>query len=797
MPACLQTRAFSFPAALRRQPAPPHLSASATGHSSGRQVWWVLFSGWRDSMNYLSVCSGIEAATVAWHPLGWRPIAFSEIEKFPSAVLAHHYPNVTNLGDMTKYHEWPDIKPNLIVGGTPCQAFSVAGLRQGLSDPRGNLTLTFLGLVDRYRPEWVVWENVPGVLSDRTNAFGQFLAGLGQLGYGWAYRMLDAQYFNVAQRRRRMFVVANLGDWTRAAAVLFEPESVLGNPPPGREARKGIAPCLASRTQGGGGLGTYFDIGWGCIPINMQAAAKNGAKSPNMMGVWNPGDPAPTVNASDRHAVAHWPAEVAPPASAKSRVLRISTRLAGRGCLFPHLARALTAKSQRNDSETETLLPVRQGGFFDDAKCGAGDVTHALKAEGADASEDGTGRGNPIVAVPQPIAFSSKDHGADAALGISPTLRAGGHTGSHANASAPTAFAIGLQDDTTPKISDERIGALHADAGGEGACVAYSIQERAVSENIQNGPSGKGCQEGVACTLEARHHVQAVAAKMAVRRLTPTECERLQGFTTMIDRVVFDLCLDRQNNSVRVEIKCLRSPSSALRAEGNASSENASSAETTLWNDLESHASAAHAHVRLLHEPRLHAIHSAGRLMWPVNGVEKFAMSLRPTPLEDFAAALVAVQQEADLLAGRGKAASPQNMTSFILPANGNWFASVFGQENEESASVAASSLREAIMFIISSLGQKTNTSRLIQPTWLCSALSVIASCIPSETPITNSVKLIVDVERDYTNIPWRKSPTAPDGPRYKALGNSMAVPCMAWIGKRIAMVAASPEVEF
>jgi DNA (cytosine-5)-methyltransferase 1 len=194
-------------------------------------------------VKYLSVCSGIEAATVAWHELGWTPVAFSEIEKFPSQVLAHHYPNVPNLCDMTKFKEWKLNEPiDLLVGGTPCQAFSVAGLRKGLADPRGNLTLTFLAMVEHFRPKWVVWENVPGVMSDKTGAFGAFLGGLGELGYGWAYRVLDAQYFGVAQRRRRVFVVGHSGgQWQRAASVLFEPESLRWDTAPSREAGKGVA----------------------------------------------------------------------------------------------------------------------------------------------------------------------------------------------------------------------------------------------------------------------------------------------------------------------------------------------------------------------------------------------------------------------------------------------------------------------------------------------------------------------------------------------------------------------------
>ena len=213
-------------------------------------------------MKYLSVCSGIEAATVAWHHMGWQPVAFSEIEAFPSAVLAHHYPNVPNVGDMTKFQEWTNEPIDLLVGGTPCQSFSVAGLRKGLADPRGNLMLTFLAIAERQRPKWVVWENVPGVLSSGGGRdFGTFLSALGELGYGWAYRVLDAQWFGVAQRRRRVFVVGCLGDQRSAAAVLFERESVCRNPAPSREKGKEVAQCLTT------GTGKRFDPETETLPV--------------------------------------------------------------------------------------------------------------------------------------------------------------------------------------------------------------------------------------------------------------------------------------------------------------------------------------------------------------------------------------------------------------------------------------------------------------------------------------------------------------------------------------------------
>ncbi|MFY8184133.1 MAG: DNA cytosine methyltransferase [Polynucleobacter sp.] len=199
-------------------------------------------------MNYLSVCSGIEAATVAWHPLGWNPVGFGEIEKFPSQVLAHHYPEVPNFGDMTKFKEWQiESDVNVLVGGTPCQSFSVAGLRKGLDDPRGNLMLTYLAIAAKHRPKWLVWENVPGVLSSNGgHDFASLLRGMGELGYGFAYRVLDAQYFGVAQRRRRVFVVGYLGNWQRAAAVLFERHSLCGYPAPSREKGKSVAPSVTT-----------------------------------------------------------------------------------------------------------------------------------------------------------------------------------------------------------------------------------------------------------------------------------------------------------------------------------------------------------------------------------------------------------------------------------------------------------------------------------------------------------------------------------------------------------------------
>ena len=245
-------------------------------------------------MKYISICSGIEAASTAWHGLGWTPLAFSEIEPFPSAVLAHRYPDVPNLGDMSKYREWPEellAECDLLVGGTPCQAFSVAGLRKSLDDERGNLSLIYVHLfhhINEIRrkhgrsPAIALWENVPGVLSTKDNAFGCFISGLlgvddtietqdgkwpkaGFLGSETVrvgYRVLDAQYFAVAQRRRRVFLVAmpselveRFGEGACPSQILSLPESVLGSPAPRGAGRQETArspeDCIDRRIAGG------------------------------------------------------------------------------------------------------------------------------------------------------------------------------------------------------------------------------------------------------------------------------------------------------------------------------------------------------------------------------------------------------------------------------------------------------------------------------------------------------------------------------------------------------------------
>lgn len=183
-------------------------------------------------MRYISVCSGIEAASVAWDPLGWKPVAFSEIEAFPCAVLKHRFPDTPNYGSITDYEKWP-LEPgsiDLLVGGTPCQSYSILGDRAGLDDPRGALALAFAGLAGRIRPRWIVWENVVGVLSSgRGRDFDAFKRSLAVFGYSCCWRILDSANFGSSQRRRRVFLVGHLGDWKRPATVLLEPGTMRGD----------------------------------------------------------------------------------------------------------------------------------------------------------------------------------------------------------------------------------------------------------------------------------------------------------------------------------------------------------------------------------------------------------------------------------------------------------------------------------------------------------------------------------------------------------------------------------------
>lgn len=424
-------------------------------------------------MRYLSVCSGIEAATVAWHPLGWKPVGFSEIEKFPAAVLAHHYPDVPNFGDMTKYEEWPDdLAPDVLVGGTPCQSFSVAGLRKGLDDPRGNLMLTFGAIAAKYRPEWLVWENVPGVLSSNGGRdFGTFLGMLAELGYGFAYRVLDAQYFGVAQRRRRVFVVANARDWRRAAAVLFERHSLSGHPAPRREAGEGTAPTLDVRAGRSGE--TTFHTSGGLIPSLANTLTARMHKGIN-------------TTCDEGQTLIPMAADVAPTIPSRSKSGGgLGTDFDCDGGLIPVAFDTTQITSPGNYSSPR-----------------AGDPCHPLTS-GGDAPA---------------IAFGGQMSVPQVDIDLSQTLQA-------KNPQAVAVALRGREGGATAEVGDDCAFTLRASGGGGDkphVMVGCDTYNGAVTGDVAatlGTQSGDGVSSG-----------PSVLFGWNVRRITPVEAERLQGF---------------------------------------------------------------------------------------------------------------------------------------------------------------------------------------------------------------------------------------------------------------------------
>lgn len=436
-------------------------------------------------VTYGSVCSGIEAATVAWAPLGWKAVWFAEIEAFPSAVLSHHYPTVPNLGDMMMLARMilqsliP--APDVIVGGTPCQAFSVAGMRLSLDDARGNLTLRFVELVDaidlvRRRagkpPVLVVWENVPGVLSTRDNAFGCFLGGLAgeddalvPAGPKWsnagcvygparaiAWRTLDAQYFGLAQRRRRVFVIASAREGFDPAQVLFEWDGLRRDSAPVRTSGK-AAPTIPSRSTGGGGLGTDFDCDGGLIP-----------------------DVAPTIRAGGNKTGGDRP--------------------------------------PGTDVDTCTsLIPVEPLAF----KAGAGAKAGGIGAADGIAPTLGAASGNQGAPA---VAFNARQDPIDYGDLSGPIDTCGFTTG--------VAYEYYSHDYANDRITsvEGASPAMTASPTGSGNLnIAYSTK----LHNTHSNQAGKVYEE-YTVGLDVNSPPPALLTPMQVRRLTPIECERLQGF---------------------------------------------------------------------------------------------------------------------------------------------------------------------------------------------------------------------------------------------------------------------------
>ena len=583
-------------------------------------------------MRFGSVCSGIEAASVAWHPLGWEAAWLSEIEPFPCAVLKHHYPDVPNYGDMTLL---PDRilsgeveAPDLFCGGTPCQAFSVAGLRNSLDDARGNLSLTFVGIanaidhvrsVRRDAPAVIFWENVPGVLNTKDNAFGCFLGALaGETepitapGDKWtnsgcvfgpqrtvAWRVLDAQYFGVAQRRRRVFVVASARDDLNPAEILFEFEGVRRDIAPSRQARQEVAGTIAARfgisrnnieecvsvvgaldTECGGNKMNHQTINSGhLLPVKsfyesslaqyreanvsgtikasggvagggsetflaQPAYAIQGSMIGRSDGAGPQGDGINvevcfTQNCVDRHAVAQ-PIAVYENHPSDSRVTELGDvsstvrarwgtgggnlpmvsqpiafepgkmKRLGYGDAEPGLAPSLRA--QAGDNQLAVAQPIAFHPTQDPITSTDG-TTHGLGC--------GSSGGQASIAVAQPIGVDMFNATFSGDVAVPLTHRSDG-TGTGPTVMTPVCLGgqhpnAGIGIDQTPTLTSAM--------GMGGGHVPITSADVAPTLTASNDPSRSPQSTEVTNQVAAIH-----AVSMAVRRLTPVECERLQGF---------------------------------------------------------------------------------------------------------------------------------------------------------------------------------------------------------------------------------------------------------------------------
>jgi len=533
-------------------------------------------------MKYLSVCSGIEAASVAWEKLGWKPVAFSEIEPFPSAVLNHHWPEVPNLGDMTKYESWKfEEAIDVLVGGTPCQAFSVAGLRKGLADPRGGLSLTFVNIADHFNPKWILWENVPGVLSSRDNGFGCFLGALagedGELkppGEKWAdagcvygpkrsiaWRCLDAQYFGVAQRRKRCFLVACPRDQGDPAKVLFEWEGLRRDTAPSRETRERttthVAPSLTASNDPSRSPQSSE------VTQQVNAVLEATAFRKLSFGEYSNDGSASTMMARDYKDAtdlvatkkSHWDGSGVHPTimqsggSSSGRTIGYSNQelfsqggsgLVGSPIVIDRAAfnQGENAQYKPHIEQCETMDPLVARGphavaipIPDQATRNAG-----KRGDKQDGKGNGLGIGKPGDPCPtltkgDKHAVLYENHPNDSRvtgpLDVAPSCvsRYGTGGGNVPLVQEAIAFEPGIasREGNESRFVKEMSPTLRKDMGDNQVAVAVDCYNKTINHTSQTLSSS-------ASDINHTGGVINPADRMAVRRLTPKECERLQGF---------------------------------------------------------------------------------------------------------------------------------------------------------------------------------------------------------------------------------------------------------------------------
>jgi len=486
-------------------------------------------------VNYISLFSGIDAASVAWIPLGWKPLLFAEIEKFPCDVLKHHYPDVPNLGDVTAEDFIERAKKELngtivdvLIFGSPCQGFSVAGKRLGLDDPRSNLALHALRICRALAPTWILFENVPGLFSSWSGApqspsrmdagfadggtvvrefiessdFAEFLRWVSDIGYSGAWTVLDAQYRDLAQRRERVFFVGCVGDWAGPAAVLLESESLSGNIAPSREARQGTAEganeCANASSEWG-------DVGSLCARDSKTVGNQfvNEGKvfaAPERSMCLNGGgnnridaesetficEVAPTIDASYGRLQGQDDQHINSGAG-----LFVAFQNTGQGWFNESdTAGTIRDLSAGGDSQHSNIVAFRasgQNGFIPDAIAPPDTTQVTSKANRSNPKQGdpchtlAKGAEPPTIA----IGFYANDSGNDAGRDVSPTLRSMEHGGGNEPAVAFQSSQSGMREVETHATLDANNG--------------------------------------------SRRH-NGVAQGMAVRRLTPKECARLQGF---------------------------------------------------------------------------------------------------------------------------------------------------------------------------------------------------------------------------------------------------------------------------
>jgi len=801
-------------------------------------------------MKYGSVCSGIEAATQAWHHMGWKPSFFSEIDAFPCAVLQHHYPKVPLHGDFTTIQDG-DYEPiNLLVGGTPCQSFSVAGRRKGLDDPRGNLMLGYLAVAKRLKPEWIVWENVPGALS--TNGgddFASFLDGLEELGYIVDVDILDAQFFGVAQRRRRIFVCGQHRDFllnqmtdssalTIAQCITEILHSILVNQFPefAKEAGNSDWPHLSEdgrqrrmKLFGLHGASESF----GMFQSNLAAANQRCRQEAS---IWadRAGEYAVGCTAEDLLMVLRLEALSLPTDESLKKglgdlfaVMKLSTTLTATKIttnqeislfsvalsiakLIAHLNPSCPTWWSAASSSLTLLQDftsyARQAssGLFAEPEwfhSGANLITEANAVCFALGHIGVESFGGKIFSIPESLSGNpapSREAQQEVTGTLSSRTSGGGGLGTDfecAGGLQPVAATIQTTCNDYTRADDFNM-VVH----GTPINTQMALRGPTTSNSSREG-LGLGQEGDPAFTLQAAHS-HAVQSGMAVRRLTPIECERLQGFPEQeksIDLIVHNgaiiECIDHPRNYANAAIKCRKLQGSADLVGESGFSSSVKSAVKDLCVGQASRKKHAVVNVEINYVAGTLQIHRyPSELMFSAEIAEPSQSDPRAIQIEDFAQLSAELISCVGQILRGGKAGSQSGTCNSTKPKNG-----VRQKKKQESGLMGcvkdATSERcpasEVITLTTSQDTSTIKTSDLSLRTLLSCASHAIDGFTPSAIQKTNFCTIRLTVTDAFTQIPYRNKTAdkCPDGPRYKALGNSMAVPCMKYIGERIQQV--------